>query len=62
MDGGGDGLRRRIRKESAAFLEKAVVGPDYGVRRRGAQTNNQARLHDGEFRREPGLAGGHLGR
>lgn len=59
MDCGGD-LCRRIGKESAALLQKAVVRPDDRVRSSGAQTNNEPRLHNSEFRLEPGLAGSYL--
>ena len=61
MDRGGDGFCRRIGKESPTLLKKAVVRPDDGVGSRGAQTNNQPRLDDGELRLEPWLAGRYFG-
>lgn len=61
MDCGGDRLCRGMRKEAATLVKKAVVRPDDGMRSASAQTNNQPRLDDDQFRLEPWLAGSYLG-
>ena len=60
MDCCGDCFCRRIRKESAAFLKKAVVRTDDGTRSRRAQANNEPRLDNREFGLKPWLTGSNL--